>query len=72
MAKILCFKSEEKNGVEKIMEKTEIKYVLIGISPSFYPVEYWANGLTYLICGLESLGIPVKGILDDCKMEECS
>lgn len=54
------------DGVKKVQELTEIRYVLIGISPSFYPVEYWNDGLRYLIGGLEALGLPVANLLSSC------
>lgn len=47
------------NTIKKITKITEIKYVLIGISPSFYPVEYWESGLNYLTENLKKIGIGV-------------
>lgn len=44
-------------NIESIKQRTCIKYVLIGISPSFYPVEYWEDGLNYLITELQRIGI---------------
>lgn len=58
------------DGVKRVMELTEVRYVLIGISPSFYPVEYWAEGLKYLIGGLELLGLPVSNLLCSCRLEK--
>lgn len=44
-------------SIESIKKRTCIKYVLIGISPSFYPVEYWEGGLNYLLTELQRIGI---------------
>lgn len=60
------------DGLKCVMELTEIRYVLIGVSPSFYPVEYWAEGLRYLISGLTALGLPVSNLLCSCRLEEPS
>ena len=57
-------------GVKNVMEQTEIRYVLLGISPSFYPVEYWRDGLCYLVRGLENIGLPIENILRTCKLED--
>lgn len=57
-------------GLKSILKLTEVCYVMIGISPSFYPVEYWRDGLRYLVDGLDSIGIPVGNILDARKLEE--
>ena len=56
------------DGVKKVMELTEVRYILIGISPSFYPVEYWADGLRYLIGGLEAIGLPITNLLSTCSL----
>lgn len=45
--------------VKTIQSITEIKYVLLGVSPSFYPVEYWNVGLTYLVTELKKIGVGV-------------
>lgn len=58
------------DGIEKVMELVEIRYVLIGISPSFYPAEYWADGLQYLVKGLHKIGVPVGNILSSCRLEQ--
>jgi len=58
------------DGIKKVMELVEIKYVLIGISPSFYPVEYWSDGLQYLVKGLDDIGVPVGNILSACRLEK--
>lgn len=57
-------------GIKKVMKLVEIKYVMIGISPSFYPVEYWSDGLQYLVKGLNDLGVPVGNILSSCRLEK--
>lgn len=56
-------------GIKEVMKLVEIKYVMIGISPSFYPVEYWSDGLQYLVRGLSNLGVPVGNILSSCRSE---
>lgn len=50
-------------AVERILKKVDILCVLIGISPSFYPVEYWDIGLKYLIKGLDKLGLNTLELL---------
>lgn len=51
-------------AVERILKKVDINCVLIGISPSFYPVEYWNAGLKYLIEGLDKLGLNTLELLE--------
>jgi len=46
-------------SIENISKITNIQYVLIGISPSFYPAEYWEDGLNYITTGLQRIGIGV-------------
>lgn len=43
-----------------INSKIPIKYVMIGLSPSFYPSEYWGKGLQILLKKLNDVGINVK------------
>ena len=50
-------------NIESLKKRTFIKYVLIGISPSFYPAEYWEDGLNYLIAELQRIGIIGKSIV---------
>lgn len=50
-------------SIEKLMGIVDIKCILIGISPSFYPVEYWKLGLEYLITGLKKIGLDVDNLL---------
>lgn len=45
--------------IGSLNEHSIIRYVLIGISPSFYPVEYWKEGLNYLVTELQRVGIGV-------------
>ena len=40
-----------------------ISHVSIGISPSFYPSEYWEEAITYLIHGLVACGLPATDLL---------
>jgi len=40
-----------------------IKYILIGLSPSFYPAEYWEEGLCFLLRELDNSGINVQALL---------
>ena len=44
-------------AVSKIRLKADIKYLLLGFSPSFYPVEFWADGIKYLLTELNKVGI---------------
>ena len=57
------------SSVKKINEKAKILNVLIGISPSFYPQEYWAMGLQYLVDGFERIGFKIGVLLENCNME---
>lgn len=58
-------------GIKKINEVTPIKYLLLGISPSFYPVEYWEEGINYLVSNLEKIGIGIgKEIINYWRNEE--
>ena len=41
-----------------------IKHVSIGISPSFYPSEFWEEAITFLLNGLAASGLPVSDLLD--------
>lgn len=49
--------------LKSINNTIPIKYVLIGLSPSFYPSEYWGKGLQYLLEGLNDAGIHVESLL---------
>ena len=46
-------------SIENLCKNVEIRYVLIGISPSFYPSEFWEDGLNYSINELYRIGIGV-------------
>ena len=52
-------------GLQLINDKIPIKYVLIGISPSFYPSEYWEEGLCFLLKTLHKAGISVMPLLQN-------
>lgn len=41
-----------------------IRHVSIGISPSFYPSEFWEEALTFLLRGLVASGLPVSDLLE--------
>lgn len=41
-----------------------IRHVSIGISPSFYPSEFWEEATTYLLRGLVASGLPVSDLLE--------
>jgi hypothetical protein len=40
-----------------------IRHVSIGISPSFYPSEFWEEAITFLLHGLVASGLPVSDLL---------
>lgn len=50
-------------ALESINNTIPIKYILIGISPSFYPSEYWEEGLCFLLKSLYKSGISVLPLL---------
>jgi hypothetical protein len=52
------------SSVKQINGRIPIKYILVGVSPSFYPAEYWENGLNYLLKGLKNAGLNVQGLID--------
>lgn len=54
-------------SIKRIHAKVPVKYLLIGMSPSFYPVEYWKEGLNYLLHGLYRIGIDTQGIIHRIK-----
>lgn len=47
------------DAVSRIHRRSQIIFLLLGISPSFYPVEFWEDGLTYLLTQLKSIGVGV-------------
>ncbi|EIW19583.1 MULTISPECIES: hypothetical protein [Pelosinus] len=47
---------------------SRIKHVSIGISPSFYPCEYWKEGVSYLLCRLHSVGVKVGELMKKLKL----
>lgn len=57
--------AEIARGLQSINNKIPIKYVLIGISPSFYPSEYWEEGLCFLLKALHKAGINVMPLLQN-------
>lgn len=50
-------------NIKKINEIKPIKFILIGISPSFYPAEYWKQGLLYLLKQLKESGLSVDDLI---------
>lgn len=44
---------------------TPISCTYIGISPSFYPSEFWKCGLQHLLAGLDSKGVNVRFLLKE-------
>lgn len=52
------------SNVQHINTFMPIKYILVGVSPSFYPAEYWKIGLNYLLEGLKNIGLNVQGLID--------
>lgn len=53
---ILC------NELGKLNKMHHIDYVFIGVSPSFYPAEFWKSGLSFLFQMLINNGIDVRDI----------
>lgn len=51
--------------LKKINLTNPIRYIFIGLSPSFYPSEYWKKGLTYLLQNLKNIGLDVQEIIDN-------
>jgi hypothetical protein len=49
-------------NLRKILEKNSLVYVLIGLSPSFYPVEFWHDALGYLTYSLLKIGVQVRDL----------
>lgn len=49
----------QSSGLSKL-----IKHTSIGVSPSFYPVEYWEKGICKLLQSLDNIGISVEEILN--------
>lgn len=41
-----------------------IRHVSVGISPSFYPVEFWKEAVSFLLHELAASGLPVSDILN--------
>lgn len=63
---------EQKHRMDELCQSVKdidaiipINYVLIGVSPSFYPCEYWNCGLEYLINNLKIAHVDVKVILNE-------
>ena len=50
------------HALGRLNQLHRIENVLIGISPSFYPVEYWKDGLHYLFKQLNANGIMVNDL----------
>ena len=49
--------------LEAINKRIPIKLVMIGVSPSFYPVQYWKEGCMYLLKRLRQSGIEVNDLI---------
>lgn len=47
---------------DKLVER--IRHVSIGISPSFYPSEFWKEAMTFLLYELTASGLPVSDLLE--------
>lgn len=56
-------------NIKAIHKVAPIKYVLIGISPSFYPVEFWKDCLSYLLNELKKIGLGIGASVIKCKKE---
>jgi hypothetical protein len=42
---------------------SRIKHVSIGVSPSFYPAEFWKEGTIFLLSELDSIGLEVSDLM---------
>jgi hypothetical protein len=42
---------------------SRIQHVSLGISPSFYPCEFWKEGIKYLLFALKSINLPIDYLL---------
>ncbi|MGL5126410.1 MAG: hypothetical protein ACRC6U_10600 [Fusobacteriaceae bacterium] len=51
--------------LKKININNPIKFIFIGLSPSFYPSEYWQKGIAYLLQNLKKIGLDVQEIIDN-------
>jgi len=49
---------------------SRIKHVCIGISPSFYPSEYWKEGTACLLRELDSVGLKVADLTKELNLNE--
>jgi len=49
---------------------SRIKHVSIGISPSFYPAEYWKEGTACLLRGFDSIGLKVAALIKKLKLNK--
>lgn len=49
---------------------SRIKHVSIGVSPSFYPSEYWKEGMTCLLRELNSVGLKVTDLINQLNLKE--
>ncbi len=47
------------NALSILNKNNQLVYIIIGLSPSFYPSEYWKDGLQYLLNGLSKAGCKV-------------
>lgn len=48
-----------------------IRHVSIGISPSFYPSEFWEEAITYLLHRMVASGLPVSDLLEFVETPRC-
>lgn len=48
-----------------------IRHVSIGISPSFYPSEFWEEAMTFLLHGLVASGLPLSDLLEYVETTRC-
>ncbi len=48
-----------------------IRHVSIGISPSFYPSEFWEEAMTYLLDRMVASGLPVSDLLEYVETPRC-
>lgn len=57
LAQQLLIMDEVCDNIKFINEYTKIACILVGISPSFYPIEFWKKGLSYLFFKLQRINI---------------
>lgn len=52
-------------ALRKVLNMSNIVHTAIGVSPSFYPSEYWVSGIKYLLDSLDSININVEEVKNE-------